>query len=86
MRQELTEPRLLVVRLVDEYRDRCLWFLREDFYPETVEQCLRVLDYIQRHGDRAAYLKADQARRWLLQESHTGAIRGALPRIVEGRQ
>jgi hypothetical protein len=22
-------------RLVDEYRSRCLWFLREDYYPAT---------------------------------------------------
>lgn len=27
-------------RLVDEYRARCLWFLREDYYPESVEDTL----------------------------------------------
>jgi len=26
--------------LVDEYRHQCLWFLRSDFYPKTVDQKL----------------------------------------------
>jgi hypothetical protein len=56
-------------RLVDEYRDQCLWFLRSDYYPSNLQQRLRVLDYIQQRGDRAAYQKADEARRWLLRES-----------------
>lgn len=55
--------------LVDEYRERCLWFLRPDFYPETVDQRLRVLKYIERYGDQTAYRKAAKARRWLLQSS-----------------
>ena len=53
--------------LVDEYRNTCLWFLRSD---STFEQQLRVLRYIERNGDRAAYLKARDARRWLLQSSN----------------
>ena len=56
--------------LVDEYRNRGLWFLRSDFYPTTFEQQLRVLRYIECYGDRAAYLKARDARRWLLQSSN----------------
>ena len=56
--------------LVDEYRNTCLWFLRSDFYPTTFEQQLRVLKYIERYGDRAAYLKAADARRWLSQSSN----------------
>lgn len=55
--------------LVDEYRDQCLWFLRQDFYPETVDQRLRVLQYIERYGDQTAYRRAAEARRWLLQSS-----------------
>jgi len=35
-----------VRRLVDEYRDRCLWFLRADYYPEGPEEMLRTLDYM----------------------------------------
>lgn len=51
--------------LVDEYRTSCLWFLRADYYPASDEQRARVLDYIQRHGDRRAYLRAATLRRWL---------------------
>ena len=58
-----------VNRLVDEYRHRYLWFLREDFYPDTPEQKLRVLEYIQRHGDRAAYRRAAELRGWLSPDS-----------------
>jgi hypothetical protein len=56
-------------QLVDEYRDRCLWFLRRDFYPKTLEERLRVLGYIERHGDRSGFQRAAQAREWLLQSS-----------------
>jgi hypothetical protein len=54
-----------VDRFVDEYRARCLWFLRPDYYPSTVEERLSVLDYIQRHGDREAFRRAAEMRRWL---------------------
>lgn len=51
--------------LVDEYRERCLWFLRADYYPATGAEALRVLDYIQRHGDRDGFRRADEVRRCL---------------------
>jgi len=51
--------------LVDEYRDRCLWFLRSDYYPATVQEALRVIAAIERHGDREAFQKAGEVRRWL---------------------
>jgi hypothetical protein len=25
-------------KLIDEYRSRCLWFLRPDYYPQTLEE------------------------------------------------
>ena len=59
----------VVNRLVDEYRHRCLWFLRDDYYPTTDEERLRVLGYIQRHGDRRAYVRAAEARQWLSRAS-----------------
>jgi hypothetical protein len=59
-------PAEAVDRLVDEYRTRCLWFLRPDYYPATLEERLRVLDYIERHGDRDAFRKAAAVRQWLL--------------------
>lgn len=52
-------------RLVDEYRVRCLWFLREGYYPETRAEMLRVLDAIQRYGDADAFRRAGAVKRWL---------------------
>jgi hypothetical protein len=39
---------VMVDALVNEYRPRCLWFLRPDYYPRTKEERLRILDYIER--------------------------------------
>lgn len=67
-----TETRQLertIDALVNDYRDRCLWFLRPDFYPKTLDQKLRVLKYIRRYGDKTAYRRAADAKRWLLQSS-----------------
>jgi len=50
--------------LVDQYRHRCLWFLREDYYPATDPERLKVLDYIQRHGDSEAFRRAAEVRQW----------------------
>lgn len=54
-----------LARLVEDYRDRCLWYLRPDFMPTTTEQILRTLDQIERSGDRSAYERAEKIRRWL---------------------
>lgn len=61
-------------RLVDEYRTRCLWFLRPGYYPASDEERQRILGYIERHGDRAAFQRAAAVRRWL---SHTSSARSA---------
>ena len=55
--------------LVDDYRTRCLWFLRADYYPVTRDQRRRILDYVQRYGDRDAYIRVEGLRRWLSQPS-----------------
>jgi len=55
-----------VNELADQYRDRCLWFLRPDYYPASDTERLRVLDYIARHGDLAAYRRAGRLKQWLL--------------------
>lgn len=55
--------------LIEEYRDRCLWFLRPDYQPEGVGQILHVLDLIERYGDRAGYQRAERIKAWLLQSS-----------------
>ncbi len=58
-----------VDRLVDEYRLRCLWFLRPDYYPSMLEERLRVLGYIERHGDLEAFRRAAGLKRCLSQSS-----------------
>ena len=55
--------------IVDEYRVRCLWWLRPDYYPSGAREQLRVLDYIDRHGDLAAYRRTSNLRQWLSQIS-----------------
>ncbi|MFH1143671.1 MAG: hypothetical protein V1774_03920 [Candidatus Eisenbacteria bacterium] len=61
----MSEVRLLV----DEYRERCLWFLRPDYYPETIDEALRVLRAIETHGDAAAFRRAAALRQWFLLHS-----------------
>lgn len=51
--------------LVDRYRTRCLWFLRADYYPATDAEVCRVLAYLERYGDRDAFIRAADLRRWL---------------------
>ena len=60
--------------LVDEYRDRCLWYLREDYYPETPEEACRTLAAIEKHGDVAAFRKAAELRKWLLRNSSGASV------------
>jgi hypothetical protein len=60
-------------RLVDEYRTRCLWFLRSDYYPSIREEQLRVLGYVERYGDVAAFRRAARLRQWLLHPSNAAS-------------
>jgi len=59
-----------VNRLLDDYRLRCAWFLRSDYYPTNLEARLRVLDYVERRGDREGFRRAAELRRWLLPTSN----------------
>ena len=52
-------------RLVDEYRASCLWFLREDYYPETPSERERVLALIAQRGDQRALRSVAELRTWL---------------------
>jgi hypothetical protein len=52
-------------RLVDDYRARCLWFLRQDYYPEGPQEREQVLEQIARHGDQEAFRRVAEVRRWL---------------------
>lgn len=61
--------------LVDEYRIRCLWFLRPDYYPATTDERLRVLGYIQRYGDLDGFRRASALRQWLSRLSSEASVR-----------
>ena len=59
---ELQSPRDALRQLVDDYRVRCLWFLREDYYPETEAERERVLSVIAQHGDLEAFRGVAEVR------------------------
>lgn len=65
MESELERGMEALHRLVDEQRARCLWFLRSDYYPRSPAEGMRVLDAIQKNGDRAAFQAAARIRSWL---------------------
>ena len=69
MNEGVTTVMQSVRALVDEYRSRCLWFLREDYYPQTPSEACGVLESIERYGDVEAFRKAAVLRQWLLQNS-----------------
>ncbi|MBY0493119.1 MAG: hypothetical protein K2Y23_02775 [Cyanobacteria bacterium] len=56
-------------QFVDQYRERCLWFLRDDYYPRTRAAREEVLRQIAQHGDRDAFRRAAEFRTWLSQSS-----------------
>ena len=74
MEAETAKVMQQVRALVDEYRERCLWFVRADYYPETVGDAVRVLGAIERHGDLPAYKRAATLRQWLLQHSNEMSV------------
>ncbi|MDA3938895.1 MAG: hypothetical protein PF693_06265 [Spirochaetia bacterium] len=52
-----------------KYKDNCLWFLRENFNPVTIDEVFTVLDSIERYGDREAFIEVRRIKKWLLQNS-----------------
>jgi len=58
-----------IEELVEDYRARCLWFLRPDYMPTSDDEILRALSLIERYGDRAGYQRAEEIKSWLLQRS-----------------
>ena len=54
---------------IARYRAQCLWFLKEDYFPSTPEETIRVLEYIERHGDREGFITARRMKQWLLRNS-----------------
>ena len=60
----------LIDRMVDEYRDQALWFLRPDYYPQTDAERLQVLDYIEQRSDLPTFRRVAAARECLLRTSN----------------
>ncbi|MBM4144384.1 MAG: hypothetical protein FJ225_12450 [Lentisphaerae bacterium] len=54
-----------LTELMEEYREQCLWFLRPDYVPKTSSEIVKVLDLIERYGDRAGYERAEEIKAWL---------------------
>ena len=61
----MTDVQKELAELIEECRDRCLWFLRPDYMPKTPEEVRRVLDLIERYGDLAGYRRAEEIKAWL---------------------
>jgi hypothetical protein len=49
---------------------RALWFLRDDYYPRSDAELLKVLEQVEKHGDLRAFRRAAAMRRWLLHRSN----------------
>ncbi len=58
--------------LVDEYRAESLWYVRKDYYPESILDAIQILKAIENHSDLAGFKRAAALRRWL--SHHSSAI------------
>jgi hypothetical protein len=73
MERDSSEIERALRALIGEYRARCLWFLRPDWYPSTPDERVRALDYIEQHGDTEAFRRARLLRRWLSPNSNAAS-------------
>lgn len=74
MPPNLDQILLRLREFVDEVRPTCLWYLAEDYYPQTTAEALRVVDAIERHGDLQAFRRAAQFRAWLSPRSSAPSV------------
>ncbi len=65
MKTETGNVQMEINALIDQYRVRCLWFLREDYYPADGKDALRILNYIKQYGDLEAFRRASTLAKWL---------------------
>jgi hypothetical protein len=70
-RDELLER---IDTMIEESRERCLWFLRLDYVPRDDRMRIKLLEYIQRHGDRQTAVEAARLTRWLSQNSRDTSV------------
>ncbi len=50
---------------VDAQRDRCLWFVAREYHPRSDDERRWILTEIQRHADRATFVRAAELKRCL---------------------
>lgn len=50
---------------IDENRSRALWWVRDDYYPQTAEQARDLLDKIAQHCTRIQWVKARKLKQKL---------------------
>lgn len=65
MDEELDKCRIETQALVEEYRDQCFWFFRQDYLPQDPDELIQALDQIQRYGDLDGFRRAGAIKRWL---------------------
>ena len=63
-----------VNQLSQAYRIQCLWFLKEDYFPDTPGQAIRVLEQIERHADQDGYIEARKLKEWLLRNTSDRSV------------
>ena len=70
--QTMAETSKDLAGLIKDYRERCLWFLRPDYVPKTTEEIIKVLDLIERYGDREGFRRAEEIKACL--SPHSKAV------------
>ena len=58
-----------VAQLVESYRTQCFWFMAPRFLPDDLQSALRALSYLEKYGDRKAFIRTSELRKWLSQNS-----------------
>jgi len=61
--------------LILEYKEICLWSLREDCGPDTLQETITILEKIEKYGDREGFIRAKRVKRWLLQNSNGWSVK-----------
>ncbi len=60
--------------LINQCRNQCLWFTREDTLPTDKEGILRAMRSIKNNGTRETYIQARNIEQWLLQNSKKKSV------------
>lgn len=55
----------IISEINNSCRAQCLWHFAKDYYPETDEERIRILHYIESHGNLELFRQAKNYERWL---------------------